>query len=92
MAHITLSIPDELFLEMKKHNQIKWSEVARRGIKQQLMEIKGIRDGQDVLAGLLNRAKKLLEEDNFSLEQNRKWYKEVKKKEKKRVRSLMQVP
>lgn len=29
MANMTLSIPDDLFKELKKHSYIKWSEVAR---------------------------------------------------------------
>jgi hypothetical protein len=29
MANMTLSIPDDLLKELKKHSNIKWSEVAR---------------------------------------------------------------
>ncbi len=32
MAHITLSIPDEVYKKMKEHPEIKWSEVARQSI------------------------------------------------------------
>ena len=32
MAHITLSIPDDLYEEMKKHKEIKWSEIARQSL------------------------------------------------------------
>jgi len=32
MPNITLSIPEEIFKKMKKHTQIRWSEVARRAI------------------------------------------------------------
>jgi len=36
MAHITLSIPDEAYTEMKKHSEIKWSEIARQSILEKL--------------------------------------------------------
>jgi hypothetical protein len=29
-GNITLSVPDELHVRMRKHPEIKWSEVARR--------------------------------------------------------------
>lgn len=32
MTNMTLSIPEELMKIMRKHTQIKWSEVARRAI------------------------------------------------------------
>lgn len=43
MVNITLSIPVELHKIIKKHNEIKWSEIARRAIwehaaRVQLME------------------------------------------------------
>lgn len=43
MVNMTLSIPQDLHLVIKKHNEIKWSEVARRALwehakKVELME------------------------------------------------------
>jgi len=43
MTNMTLSIPEELYKIMKKHSEIKWSEVARQAIwiqarKLELME------------------------------------------------------
>lgn len=32
MVNMTLAIPNELHKKMKKHNEVKWSEVARNGI------------------------------------------------------------
>jgi hypothetical protein len=32
MANITLSIPDEIQIEMKEFSEVKWSEVARKAI------------------------------------------------------------
>ncbi len=37
MTHnITLSISDELFGAMKRHSEIKWSEVARKAISERV--------------------------------------------------------
>ena len=40
MAHITLSIPDEIYTEMKKHPEIKWSEIARQNIVEKTLLMK----------------------------------------------------
>ncbi|HLC79046.1 MAG TPA: hypothetical protein VJG83_01320 [archaeon] len=39
MVSMTLSIEDAMRKRMKKHPQIKWSEVARAAIRQQLEDI-----------------------------------------------------
>lgn len=40
MATITLSIPDETRKEMKKHSEIKWSEIARKAIIKRIEDLK----------------------------------------------------
>ena len=40
MVNITLSVPMELFKEMKRHKELKWSEIARQAIKRRLEEIR----------------------------------------------------
>ena len=35
MPNITLSIPEELHRFVKQHNEIRWSEIARRAIMQE---------------------------------------------------------
>lgn len=39
MSNITLAIPEELHMIIKKHNEIKWSEVARRALWQQARKL-----------------------------------------------------
>jgi len=39
MANMTLSLSDEIYKKIKKHNEIKWSEVARRAIEEKLKQI-----------------------------------------------------
>lgn len=40
MPNITLSLPNELHKFVKKHNEINWSEIARRAISTQAKKIK----------------------------------------------------
>jgi len=62
MPHITLSIPKELFEEMKKHPEVKWSEVARKAIRRYLMELKDEIDGEDLLKELPQEIRRGIEE------------------------------
>lgn len=39
MSNITLSVPEELHEIMRKHNEIRWSEIARRAIAKQVKKL-----------------------------------------------------
>ena len=39
MSNITLSIPKELHIIIKRHNEIKWSEIARRALWEQAKKL-----------------------------------------------------
>jgi len=39
MPNITLSLPQEIHKIVKKHNEIRWSEIARRAISKHAMEL-----------------------------------------------------
>ncbi|MDF1539820.1 MAG: hypothetical protein P1Q69_13050 [Candidatus Thorarchaeota archaeon] len=41
MANMTLSLPDDIRERMKKHPEIKWSEVVRRAILEYLDKLTG---------------------------------------------------
>jgi len=41
MANVTLSVPEELYKRMKKRSDVRWSEVARRAIAEQLERLEG---------------------------------------------------
>ncbi|WP_297421160.1 hypothetical protein [Thermococcus sp.] len=43
MPTMTLSIPPDIYRRMKKHPEIKWSEVARRAIAEYIMELENSR-------------------------------------------------
>ena len=49
MAHITLSVPDLVYQEMKKHPEIKWSEIARQAIVQRTSLLQGSIHAKDFL-------------------------------------------
>ncbi len=86
MAHITLSVPDELYNEMKRHPHIKWSEAARQGIRQQLSGLKGVISGKELLSKLSHETRK-----TFGTIPEKEWikgYKEMKKGEKRRLKLL----
>ena len=40
MTHVTLSIPDSVYEEMKKHPEINWSAVARESIIEKTLSLK----------------------------------------------------
>ncbi len=92
MAHITLSIPDEMYKEIKMHPHIKWSEAARQGIKQQLFHLKGVVSGKEIIESLSHETKQALERiSNLPQETWRKHYKKMKESEKRRLKSLTRV-
>ena len=92
MAHITLSVPDELYHEMKMHPHIKWSEAARQGIRQQLSGLKGVISGKELLSKLNPETKEALERiSNLPQSVVRKQYKKMKESEKRRLKSLTQA-
>jgi len=39
MANLTLSLPDDLYAEMKKHPEIRWSEVARQALAKKIEDL-----------------------------------------------------
>ena len=40
MANLTLSVPDALYEEMRKHPEIRWSEVARQALAKKLEDLR----------------------------------------------------
>lgn len=39
MVNMTIAIPGDLHEKMKKHNEIKWSEIARRAIREYVEDL-----------------------------------------------------
>ena len=40
MSNLTLSVPDSLYEEMKKHPEIRWSEVARQALAKKVEDLR----------------------------------------------------
>ena len=38
MVNVTLSMPEELYVKMRKHPEFKWSEVARQAIAEKITD------------------------------------------------------
>ena len=55
MGNMTLSVPEELHRKMKRHTELKWSDVARQAFERKLKET-------ELIESLLNRSS-LDEED-----------------------------
>ncbi|ASJ12826.1 hypothetical protein [Thermococcus thioreducens] len=53
MPNITLSIPPDIYRRMRKHPEIKWSEVARKAIVEYLAKIEAEELSSDELLSLL---------------------------------------
>lgn len=39
MSNLTLAVSDELHMKMKQHNEIRWSEIARRAIESKIQDL-----------------------------------------------------
>ena len=39
MVNMTMAIPDKLHAKMKKHSEIKWTEVARKAFEEKAKEL-----------------------------------------------------
>lgn len=89
MAHITLSIPDEIHREMKKHPEIKWSEIARQNIIEKAMALKKSMHIKDLLKLLPIETQKSIE--SADIKQSKKFFRDVKKKEWERTKYLTQA-
>ena len=50
MPNVTLSIPEKLHEKMKRHSEIRWSEVVRKSISEKI-------DDLEVMAKLTRRSK-----------------------------------
>ena len=45
LTNMTLAVPDQLMVVMKKHKEIKWSEVAREALAKKASELELMDNG-----------------------------------------------
>ena len=86
MAHITLSIPEDMYKKMKEHKEIKWSEAARKGIRLELMQLQKVTNGNELLASLPEETRKAIKEiGKLPKEDWEQWHKKMRAKDKQRA-------
>jgi alpha-D-ribose 1-methylphosphonate 5-triphosphate synthase subunit PhnG len=61
MPNITLSVPEDIHTIMKQHNEIRWSEIARRAISDYAKKL--------ALLDALTQNSELTEEDVMELDE-----------------------
>ncbi|HDD64394.1 MAG: hypothetical protein DRJ32_02190 [Thermoprotei archaeon] len=86
MANITLSIPDEIYRKMKKHPEIKWSEIARKAIIEYLNRLENITTCGEILKDLGRDFEERL--SKISFEKAVEYYKGMRDKEWKRISTI----
>jgi len=90
MAHITLSIPENLYRLMKRYREVNWSEVARRAIVEKLLSLKAGREGltREELVALLEVMGKKTAAKSYSYGREVEFLKKIEDREKKRIKFL----
>ncbi len=95
MAHkvnITLSVPREMYEQMKRHPEIKWSEAARRGISEQLAVVGGIISGKELIRRMPPDVRAAFERiSKLSVSDWKEHYRKVKEGGRERLKSLTQA-
>lgn len=93
MAHITLSIPDQLYKIMKKYKEVNWSEIARRAIVETLLRLKASEEGLTLgeLSMLLELREVKVEVQEYSFEKEAELLKKIKARKRRRRRLLEEL-
>ena len=95
MAHkvnITLSVPREMYEQMKKHPEIKWSEAARRGITEQLAVVGGAISGKMLVERMPPEVRAAFDRiSKLPVSDWKRHYRELKEKGRKRLKLLTQT-
>lgn len=85
MVNVTVSIPEELYVKMKKYSEVKWSEVVRKALTDYVGRLEIIERGivpSEKLAAMLRESK--LDVASMNLEEAVRYYDEGRKLEWKR--------
>ena len=86
MVNITVSIPPELCEKMKRHTEVKWSEVVRKALVNYVDRLEIVEGG---LISMKKLAKKLrdsgVDTSNIELKKAIEFYEEGRKQEWKRL-------
>ncbi len=84
---LTLSIPREIYEKMKKHPEVKWSEIARKAIIEYLKKLEEEIDTEELLKEL---GEDFAEElDKIDLEKAKEHYRRMREAEWKRFSTIL---
>ncbi len=84
MTHLTLSVPKKTFDTIKRHPEIKWTEIARQSLVAYADEIEGVTTTDEIR--LLLGPKLVKSIDSFDEEKSKVLFKKMEEGEWKRLR------
>ena len=91
MTNLTISIPEPLSKRMKKHSEVKWSEVVRKALTDYVDRLEVAESGVISAEALSKRLKeKCVDVSTIDLDKAIEYYKEGRKLERKRL-SMIQA-
>lgn len=77
MVDITISIPQELYDKMKRHSEVKWSEVVRKAIASYVYRLEIVEGGAVPMKKLAKKLKDSgVDTSSIDLEKAIKYYEE----------------
>jgi hypothetical protein len=89
MTNMTISIPSELCEKMKKHAEVKWSEVVRKSIADYINKMEIVKGGivpSSILVAMLKDSN--IELSNITLEKATEQYEKSRDMEWKRLSTI----
>ena len=91
MANITVSIPKELSEKMKRHSEVKWSEVVRKSLSDYVDRLEILEGGVVPVEKLAQKLRERGQDvSDIDLDKAIEWYEEGRKLERKRL-SMIQA-
>jgi len=76
MPNVTLSLPSDVYRRMKKHREVRWSEVVRRAIVEYLENLEGRSRSTGQLLSIIE--KQSVDLSSVSREQAEAYYKKTR--------------
>jgi metal-responsive CopG/Arc/MetJ family transcriptional regulator len=89
MTNLTVAIPKELCDKMKRHSEVKWSEVVRKALSDYVDRIEIAESGVIPMKTLAKRMKaRGIDVSKIDLDKAIEWYEEGRKLEWKRLSTI----
>ena len=91
MTNLTISIPEALSKRMKKHSEVKWSEVVRKALRDYVDRLEVIESGVISAEALAEKLKeRCIDTSTIDLDKAIEYYEKGRKLERKRL-SMIQA-